>query len=95
MTGTTCKSIAEIRESAECNSDAVKGVRVLPEVAIKNTKQRNEPHPEVLQPPGRGEEWLVPPTEWAGEEAQPATSAPSLYPLSPPPEPGTFALNSP
>jgi len=48
MTGTTCKSVAEIRASAESNSDAVKGVEVLPEVAVRETKQRNEPHTEVL-----------------------------------------------
>ena len=45
MTGTTCKSIAEIWASAECNSDAVKGVGALPEVALREAKQRNEPHP--------------------------------------------------
>jgi len=84
MTGTTCKSIVEIRVSGECNSDAVKGVGVLPEVAVRDTKQRNEPHLELLQPPGRGEEWLVPPTEEAGEEAQPAASAPPLDPPLPP-----------
>jgi len=85
MTGTNCKSTAEIQASAECNLDAVKGVDVLPEVAVGETKQRTEPHPEILQLPGRGEEWLVPPTEGAGEEARPAASAPPLYPPLPPP----------
>jgi len=85
MTGTTCRSVAEIRASAECNSDAVGGVGVLLEVAVRETKQRNEPHLEVLQPPGRGEEWLVPCTEGAGEEARPAASAPPLHPPLPPP----------
>jgi len=85
MTGTTCKSIAKIRASAECNSDAVKGVGVLPEVAVRDTKQRNEPYPEVLQPPGRGEEWIVLPTEGSGEEARPAPSAPPPYPPLPTP----------
>ena len=61
------------------------GVEVLQKVAIRETKQRSEPHPEVQQPPVRGEEWLVPPTEGAGEEAQPAASAPPLYPPLPPP----------
>jgi len=84
MTGATCKLIAEIRASAECNSDAVKGVGVLPEVAVREPKQRNEPHPEVLQSPGRGEEWLVLTTEGAGEEAWPTASAPPLYPPLPP-----------
>jgi len=84
MTGTTCKSIAEIRASAECNSDAVKEVDVLPEVAIRETRQRTELHPEIPQPPGRGEEWLVPPTEGAGEEARSDASAPPLYPPLPP-----------
>jgi len=69
MTGTTCKSIAEIRASAEGNSDAVKAVDVLPEVIVRETRQRTDLHPEMPQPPGRGEEWLVPPTEGAGEEA--------------------------
>jgi len=84
MTGTTCKSIAEVQASAECNSDAIKGVDVLPEVAVRETRQRTELHPEILQPPGRGEEWLVSPTERAGEEAQPDPSVPPLYPPLPP-----------
>jgi len=42
MTGTTCRSVAKIRASAECNSDAVGGVGVLPEVAVRETKQRSE-----------------------------------------------------
>jgi len=83
-TGTTCKLIAEIRARAEGNSGAVNRAEVLPEVAVRETKQRNEPHPEVLQPPGRGEEWLVPPTEGAGEEVRPTASAPPLYPPLPP-----------
>ena len=80
MTGTTCKSIAEIRASA----DAVKWVDVLPEVAVRETRQRTDLHPEMPQPPGRGEEWLVPPTEGAREEARPDPSAPPLYPPLPP-----------
>jgi len=84
MAGTTCKLVAEIRASAECNSDAVKGVGALLEVAPREANKRYEPHPEVLQPPGRGKEWLVPPTEGAGEEARPAPSAPPLYPPSAP-----------
>jgi len=83
MTGTTCKSVAEIRARVEGNSDAIK--RAEPEVAVRETKQRNKPYPEVLQPPGRGEEWLVPPTEGAGEEARTRASAPPLYPPLPPP----------
>ena len=63
----------------------LKGWGTLPEVALREAKQRNEPHLEVLQPPGRGEEWLVPPTEGEGEEAWPAASAPPLYPPLPPP----------
>jgi len=80
VTGTTCKSIAEIRASAEGNSDVVKGANGLPE----EIRHRTDLHPEMPQPPGRGEEWLVPPTEGAGEEARPDPSAPPLYPPLPP-----------
>ena len=85
MTGTTCKSIAEIRASAESDSGAVKRAEVLPEVAVRETKQRNEPHAEVLQSPGRGEERPVPPPGGTGEEVQPTASSPPLYPPLPPP----------
>jgi len=85
MTGTTCKSIAEIQASAECDSGAVKRAVVLPEFAVRETKQRNEPHAEVLQPPVRPEEWPVPSLGGAAEEARPTASAPPLYPLLPPP----------
>ena len=78
MTGTTCKSIAELRASAEGNSDTVKGVDVLPEVIVRETRQRTDLHPEMPQPPGRGEEWLVSPTEVDGEEARPDPLAPPL-----------------
>jgi len=73
-----------IQVSAEGNSNSVKGVDVLPEVAVRETRQRTDLHPEMPQPPGRGEEWLVPPTEGAGEEALPDPSAPPLYPPLPP-----------
>ena len=49
----------------------------------------------MLQPPGRGEEWLVPPTEGAGEEARPAALAPPLYPPLPPPSEASSLLTPP
>jgi len=94
MAGTTCKLVAKIRASAECNSDAVTGVGALLEAAPREANKRYEPHSEVLQPPGRGEEWPVPSTEVAGEEARPAPSAPPLYPQLPPPS-EAYSLSTP
>ena len=56
MTGITCKTIAEIRASAERDCVAGKEGGAPPEVAARETKQKCEPDAEVRLPLGRGEE---------------------------------------
>jgi len=90
MTGITCKTIAEVRASAEHDSDPGKEGGGPPEVKAKEIKWKCEPDAVVRPPPGRGEESggevrlpsgrgeerLVPPPEGEGEGTQLTTSAP-------------------
>jgi len=56
MTGITCKTIVEIRASAEHDSDAGTERGGPLEVAAKETKWKCEPDAVVRLPSGRGEE---------------------------------------
>jgi len=57
MTGITCNTIAEIRASAERDSNAGKDGGGPPEVAARETKRKCEPDAEVRPPRGEGSSW--------------------------------------
>jgi len=86
MTGITCNTIAEIRASAERDSDPGKEEGDPPEVAAKETKQKCESDAEIRPPPGRGEEsgMEVRQSSGRGEERLPSGRGEEW--LAPPPE---------